>query len=223
MKVYCVLPSAALVLLLSVTVLAQDPVKVAGGNYKVVLENASVRVLKVTVPPGGKTVMHSHPDGFVIPLNTGKVRFTMPDGKSVEAELASDSAIHAPAETHSGTNLSTGPVEALLVELKSKTPGTATLPNTRDNLGMKLLAESPRAVAYRATADPTFHEPAGSKHEFDQVVIALGGSPMSLAIDGKPVKVKWTRGEVEFIPRGVAHESKNTGGKPADFIIVAIK
>src|SRR5688572_13210956 len=34
---------------------------------------------------------------------------------------------------------------------------------------------------------------------------------MSLAIDGKPAKTTWQRGEVVFIGRGVAHESKNTG------------
>ena len=46
---------------------------------------------------------------------------------------------------------------------------------------------------------------------------------MSLSIDGKPAKTQWTRGEVAFIGRGVAHESKNTGGKPAGFIIVTIR
>jgi uncharacterized RmlC-like cupin family protein len=46
---------------------------------------------------------------------------------------------------------------------------------------------------------------------------------MSLSIEGKPAKTTWTRGDVQFIGRGVPHESKNTSGKPADFIIVAVK
>jgi hypothetical protein len=46
---------------------------------------------------------------------------------------------------------------------------------------------------------------------------------MSLAIDGKPAKSSWSRGEVEFIGRGVAHGSKNTAGKPADFVIVYVR
>ena len=46
---------------------------------------------------------------------------------------------------------------------------------------------------------------------------------MSLAIDGKPVKTTWKRGDAQFIGRGVAHEAKNTGGKPVDMMIVAIK
>ena len=46
---------------------------------------------------------------------------------------------------------------------------------------------------------------------------------MSLAIDGKPARTTWARGDVVYIGRGVAHESKNTGGKPIDYVIVAIK
>ena len=75
-------------------------------------------------------------------------------------------------------------------------------------------------------AEPAFRrfaEPAGSKHDFDQVVIALGSSPLSLSIDGKPPKTTWARGDVQFIGRGVPHEAKNTSSKPVDFVIVAIK
>ena len=44
-----------------------------------------------------------------------------------------------------------------------------------------------------------------------------------MAIDGKPAKTTWARGDVQFIGRGVAHESKNTSGKPVEMVIVAIK
>ena len=223
MKAWKVLPVFSLALLWSVTAFAQDPTKVAAANYKVILENPSVRILKITYAPGAKSAPHSHPEAVVIPLVTSKVRFTGTDGKSEERELASEAAMFVPAETHSVVNLGTGPIDAILVEFKSKAPGTATLPDTRTNLGMKHIADSPRAVVYRAIAEPTFHEPAGSKHEFDQVVISLSDAQMSLAIDGKPAKTKWTRGEVQFIPRGVAHESKNTGTTPTDFVVVAIK
>ena len=46
---------------------------------------------------------------------------------------------------------------------------------------------------------------------------------MSLSIDGKPAKTTWARGDVQFIGRGVAHESKNTGGKPVEYVIILIK
>ena len=131
--------------------------------------------------------------------------------------------MYTPAHTHAGENIGKTRVDALIVEFKAPAAGTATVPSARDNMAIKMLAEGPRAVVYRATAEPTFTEPAGSKHEFDQIVISLGAAPMSLSIDGKPAKTTWKRGDVQFIGRGVSHESKNTGGKPVDFMIVAVK
>jgi quercetin dioxygenase-like cupin family protein len=223
MKTRTVLPVVCAVLLWSGSAFAQDPVKVSPDVYKVAFENATVRVLKVHAVPGGKTATHSHPENVVIPLSEGKIRFTTPDGKSVEPPLPNESATFAPAETHMGTNIGKTPLDAIVVEFKPGAKPTGTLPSSRDNMSIKVLAENPRAVVYRATADPKFHEPAGSKHDFDQIVIALGSSQMSLAIDGKPARTKWARGDVQFIPRGAAHESQNVGGTPVDYIIVAVK
>jgi quercetin dioxygenase-like cupin family protein len=203
--------------------LAQDPVKVDPAHYKVILENSSVRVLNVTYPVGGKSVMHQHPDAIAVALTPSSVRFTMPDGKSQDSELANESALYMAAGTHNPTNIAKTANHVIVVEFRTAKPGTATLPNTRTGLGMKTLAEGARAVAYRITAAPDFTEPAGSKHDYDQVVIALGPTPVSLSIDGKPAKTTWARGDVQFIGRGTAHESKNTGGKPVDFIMVAIR
>jgi quercetin dioxygenase-like cupin family protein len=213
----------ALVLLWSGSVLAQDPVKVDPTHYKVVFENASVRVLKIDYAAGAKSVMHHHPDSIVIPLVTSKVRFATPDGKSEDRDMPSESATYAPAGDHLPTNMGSGKIDGILVEFKTAAPGTATLPTARPGMAMKVLAEGPRAMAYRSTAEPTFQEPVGTKHDYDQVVIALGASQMSLSIDGKPAKTTWARGDAVFVGRGVAHEAKNTGGKPVDFVIVAIK
>jgi quercetin dioxygenase-like cupin family protein len=220
MKALCV---CSVVLLWSAGAFAQDAVKVDPKHYKVLVDNASVRVLKIEYPAGDKSVMHQHPDSIVVPLATSKVRFTLPDGKSEEQELANESAMYSPAGTHNPANVGTGKIEAVLVEFKGAAPGKATLPASREGMAMKVLAEGPRGMAYRITADPKFAEAAGTKHDYDQVVIALAPAQMSLAIDGKPAKTSWARGDVQFIGRGVAHESKNTGGKPVDYVIVAIK
>jgi beta-alanine degradation protein BauB len=213
----------ALVLVWSGAAIAQDAVKVDPSHYKVVFENESVRVLKIGYAPGGKSTMHQHPDSIVIPLSPSKVRFALPDGKSQDSDLANEAPQYMPAGTHNPTNVGTGPVDALLVEFKTAAPGKAALPTSRPGLELKVLAEGPRAIAYRTTATPTFAEAAGSKHDFDQVVVALGPGQISLAIDGKPAKTSWARGDVQFVGRGVAHEAKNTGGKPVDMMIVAIK
>ena len=204
------------------TAIAQDPVKVDPTHYKVVLENATVRILRVSYPSSAKSPMHQHPDGFIVPLATAKVRFTTPDGKSEDRDMAAESATYAPAGSHSTVNLG-GTIDGILVEFKTAAPGKATIPTSRPGITVKTLAEGPRGVVYKTTADPTFEEPAGSTHEYDQVVIALGPTQMSLSVDGKPAKTTWARGDVQFIGRGVAHQSKNTGGKPVDFIIVAVR
>jgi quercetin dioxygenase-like cupin family protein len=201
---------------------AQDPAKVDAAHYKVLIDNASVRVLEVNHAPGGKSVMHAHPEAIILPLTASKVRFNTPDGKFTDSELPNESASCAPAGLHNPANIGTTPVRAIVVEFKGA-GGKAVLPANRPSMTMKPLAECARATAARVTAEPSFAEPAGTKHDYDQVVVALGAGQMSLSIDGKPAKTTWARGDTQFIGRGVAHESKNASGKAIDFIIVSIK
>jgi quercetin dioxygenase-like cupin family protein len=201
----------------------QDAIKSNPGVYKLVFENPTVRVLRVTVKPRAKTTMHEHPDTVVVPLSNTKVKFTGADGKSVDAGLNAGEAMWAPAEKHSGENLEKTLAEVILVELKGNTAPTATVPTNRADLNITTLFENPRVVTYKAVTGPNFHEPAGSTHEFDQVIIALGdASGMSVNVEGK-AKTEWKRGDVLFIGRGRKHESRNTTGKPLDVIVVAIK
>jgi quercetin dioxygenase-like cupin family protein len=214
---------AVLLAALPLAAAAQDPVKVDGGHYKLLLDNPSVRVLKVSYAVGEKSVMHSHPDAILVPLASAKARFTLPDGKTQDMEVVKETAAYSPAGTHNPANVGTTPVDALLVEFKATAPGAATLPAARPGLQTTTLVDNPRAVAIKITAAPDFHEDAGTTHEYDQVVIALGAADMSLAVDGQPAKTKWQRGDVQFIGRGVKHASKNTSGKPIEFIIVAVR
>ena len=48
MKALKVAATVSLALLWSTSMLAQDPVKVDGSHYKVLIDNASVRVLKIS-------------------------------------------------------------------------------------------------------------------------------------------------------------------------------
>ena len=214
---------AALLALLPLAASAQDPAKVDPRHYKVLADNAVVRVLKVNFGAGEKSPMHSHPDAVLVPLANGKARFTMPDGKTQDLELTAEAAAYTPSFSHSPANTGTGPIDAILVEIKQKTGAAATLPAARPGMAMKVLAEGPGAVAYRSTLAPDFHEAAGSTHDFDQVVVALGSADMTLAVEGRPIVKRWQRGDVQFIGRGVKHESKNGSGKPVDVVIVALK
>jgi quercetin dioxygenase-like cupin family protein len=202
---------------------AQDPVKSNPDVYKPVLENASVRVLRVNVKPGGKTTIHEHPDTVVVALSDARVKFTGADGKATEVPLKAEQALWTPAEKHMGENLEKSAAEVILVELKPSTAPAATIPTNRPEMKITPFFDNARVMAYRATTGPKFHEPAGSTHDFDQIVIALQDTDaVTVNVEGKS-KSSWKRGDALFIGRGMKHESKNNGSKPMDVIVVAVK
>ena len=116
----------------AVPALAQDPVKVDPNHYKVEFENANVRVLRVKVGPGEKSVMHRHPNAVAIFQTSGRVKFTFPDGKTEERDLAAGTTLWTPAITHQPENVGSSEFEVILVELKArkrrapKKPATTT-------------------------------------------------------------------------------------------------
>lgn len=203
--------ACALVLATASVARAQDPAKVNAGHYTVLIDNARTRVFRVTVGPGEKVPMHEHPDAIMIPLTVPPRR----DGSPAPA------ASFLSAQKHGGDNPGTTPVDFIYVELKGDAPTTATVPSNRPSITSTRLVEHPKADAIRARADTGFSEPAGTTHDYDQVIVALGDAELNLTVEGKTTN-KWTRGAVAFIGRNVKHQSKNPG-KPVDFVIVAIK
>ncbi len=103
------------------TALAQDPVKVAPNNFKVLLENDRVRVLDFHSKTGEKIPMHSHPAYISYAISgSGKTKFTSADGKTSERGGTVGEAAWRDPETHASEYLGPGDIHALLVELKSK-------------------------------------------------------------------------------------------------------
>lgn len=116
----------------AVPALAQDPVKVDSQHYKVEFENAQVRVLRVKVGPGEKSVMHRHPNAVAIFQTNGRVKFTFPGGKTEERDIVAGTTLWTPAITHSPENIGSAEFEVILVEFKTrkrrapKKPATTT-------------------------------------------------------------------------------------------------
>ena len=102
----------------AVVLRAQDAAKVDPGHYKVLIDNPSVRVLRINYAPGAQSVMHQHPDSIVIPMSASKVEFTLPDGTKQTQDMANDSAMYSSPGTHNPKNVGTTPVTGILVEFK---------------------------------------------------------------------------------------------------------
>ncbi len=108
-------------LLLADAAAAQDAARVQARAYKVVFENARMRVLEFNSKPGMGicgTGMHSHPPHLTVALTSAKVRVKLPDGKEFVPENKVGDVFWAEAETHETENLSGHDVRALIIELK---------------------------------------------------------------------------------------------------------
>ena len=104
----------------AIPALAQDPVKVDPQHYKLEFENANVRVLRVKISAGEKSIMHRHPNAVAIFQTSGRSKFTFPDGKSEERDIVAGQVIWTPATIHQPENIGSDGFEVILVELKTR-------------------------------------------------------------------------------------------------------
>ena len=110
--------AAGVLAFVSSAALAQDAVKVDPKHYRVVTENAQVRVLHIHYGPHETSVRHSHPNSVVTYLSDGEIKFVLGNGKTVISKGKAGEAVYTPAGIHTPTNLSDKPFDAVLVELK---------------------------------------------------------------------------------------------------------
>jgi oxalate decarboxylase/phosphoglucose isomerase-like protein (cupin superfamily) len=99
--------------------LAQDAVKVAPDHYKVLVENAHVRVIENTLKPGEKDGMHTHPSGWYYVTKPGLMKIVHEDGKSEnwDAKAGEQGWLKAEAP-HTSENIGTTTMGFVLVEVK---------------------------------------------------------------------------------------------------------
>ena len=98
-----------------------DPVSTNPDAYRVLFENARVRVLEYTDEPGHRTIPHRHPDSVMVTLSSFRRRLAA-DGREVEVEIPSGVARWLSAQEHSGENIGDTPTHTVFVELKEQAP-----------------------------------------------------------------------------------------------------
>jgi beta-alanine degradation protein BauB len=114
-----VLPAAAAMLLtLPAAAMAQDPVSLYPGNYKVLIENDRVRVLDFRLRKGDHEEFHMHPPHVLYVLEPFKIMFKLPGGGTAVREANAGDVLYSDAVMHSPTNIGDTDAHGLLVELK---------------------------------------------------------------------------------------------------------
>ena len=119
-----VLVAFGLSLTVPAAVFAQDPVKVDPAHHKVEIDNADVRVLRITFAPGDKAPVHDHPNSVAVFLSDGVNRLTPPGQKPTENPQKRGDVVLVNAGKHTVENIGKTRTEVILVELKK--PGSAT-------------------------------------------------------------------------------------------------
>lgn len=101
-----------------------DPVSSNPDHYKVVLENAQVRVLEYTDVPGEKTTPHEHPDSVMYTLSSFRRRLYAGDVVR-DVEMPAGSTGWLSAQRHHGENIGETPTHVIFVELKAGSAGSS--------------------------------------------------------------------------------------------------
>jgi hypothetical protein len=101
-----------------------DPVETNPDAYRVLFENARVRVLEYRDGPGHRTTPHSHPDSVMVTLSAFRRKLAA-DGQEVEVEIPAGVARWLSAQQHSGENTGETPTHTVFVELKEAAPQQA--------------------------------------------------------------------------------------------------
>ena len=108
------------VILLALNSLALADVK--PGTREVLLDNATVEVVRLTYPPGTESGMHTHehPYRAAYVVKGGKLELVPADSRqpSQVLEIADGQAMFLPAATHNVRNI--GPTEVVIIETEIK-------------------------------------------------------------------------------------------------------
>ena len=96
-----------------------DAVTADPAHYSVSFENELVRILRVNYGPGEKSVMHKHSASCVVFLTDQTFNFTLPDGTTDPASVASGSLGCGDANVHLPQNIAAA-AEFIMVEFKNR-------------------------------------------------------------------------------------------------------
>ncbi len=114
-----ILTTIVVVLFCATSAFAQDWSKLDSKTVKILTDTTRLRAMEVTIMPGDKGEVHTHPAHFFYALTDGKLIVHYTDGKTETIELkAGECGYSDPERPHWAENGGDKPLKFLLVELK---------------------------------------------------------------------------------------------------------
>jgi quercetin dioxygenase-like cupin family protein len=207
------------------TILAQDPVEISP-DYRVEIENSSVRVLTVKHAPHAKIGMHDHPASVAVCLTDLHERLTLPDGTIREVSLKAGDVAYNEAAKHTEENLSDQPLEAVIIDLKPGAPKLKGWPVKLDPVKLDpehhlVPLENDRVRVLRTILEPHLRSPRHQHPSYVVVYLTELHTTMTLA-DGRVVDNPRRPGEIAWRDP-LEHVTENIGDHTAMEIQVELK
>ena len=193
-------------LLCAATALAQDPVKVDPKHHKVEFEDNQVRVLRITSPPGAKSVTHNHPNAVAVFLTDSTLKQNVSAGSVPEGPRKAGDVRWTEPFTHTPENTGTAPTEVILIEFKEK-PAV-------------IMAAEKENLDYSTKLDPK-HYKVEIDNDHARVIRARYGPGEKSVMHSHPrlIAINLSGGNFAFtLPDGTTRESP---GKPGDVNVMS--
>jgi quercetin dioxygenase-like cupin family protein len=209
--------------LAAVSAWAQDPVQLSP-DYKVEIDNAWVRVLRVKHPPHAKIAMHDHPASVAVFLTDIHEKITGADGQVRSLDRKAGEVGYNPPNKHAEENASGQPLEAVIIELKSGAPKSPTIsldPVKLDGVHHPVVLENDRVRVLRTILEPHVKSPMHQHPHYVVVYLTELHTSMKLA-DGRVVDNPRHPGEIAWRD-ALEHQTEQMGSKTAVEIQVEIK
>ena len=210
--------------LTALTAFAQDVVKLAPDQAKVVFENDRVRVLHFTEPGHSKLPMHSHPAYVTVGFTNDHSKYSFPDGKTSDDRTKAGSVTYSKPLSHAYENLSATPSESMMVELKKPAAGGAKVtldPVKVDPKHYKVVLENDQVRVLRATYGP--HEKSVMhEHPASVAVFVKDGHVKFHLPDGTSQEVVSKAHDATWSDAG-KHLPENLGDKPLEVMVIELK
>jgi quercetin dioxygenase-like cupin family protein len=213
--------------LMAGTAAAQDPAAVSPNDYKVEIENQWVRVLRLKQDAHGKTAMYETPASVMVYLTDSDQKFTGADGRAQEARHKAGEVSYSDAVRHAQENLSSEPLEEIIVELKPGAPKGAGLPPASldpvkvDAAHHAVPLENDHVRVLRTVLEPHLRGPMHAHPHYVVVYLTVLHTTMTLA-DGKTIDNPRQPGDVAW-REPLQHVTENIGDKTAVEIQIELK
>jgi beta-alanine degradation protein BauB len=208
------------------TILAKndlDSVRVDPAHHEVLFENDQVRVVRWRVAVGDTTLNHSHPNNLNICLTDYDGRVTAPNAQVSKVQTKAGSVTWRQAGGHAVENLSSQPMEGILVEPKqpaSTRPAGSPDPVTVDPEHHKIEFENEQIRVLREHREPG--DLALHGHPDSVQVLLTDLNATLTTADGKPQTITGKAGDVRWRP-ATQHKGLVLGNKPVEQILVEMK